>query len=63
MSEMELQGKLSKAMLISREIPLSDLVKALAAEQAEDSHSKPAASLKLAKEDMLSALDDVVDII
>lgn len=59
MSELELEGKLSKAMMISREVPLSEIVKALAAEQGVA--SKPAATPKLAKEDMLSVLDDVVD--
>lgn len=59
MSELELEGKLSKAMMISREVPLSEIVKALAAEQGVA--SKPAATPKLAKEDVLSVLDDVVD--
>lgn len=63
MSEMELEGKLSKAMMISQEVPLSDIVRALAAEQAEESSLKPAATPKMGKEDVLSALDDVVDML
>jgi len=67
MSDLELEGKLSKAMMISREVPLQDIVRALAADQAAsiNADSKPAAapSKKLAKEDVLSALDDIVDIL
>ena len=58
MSELELQGKLSKAMMISRDIPLSDIVMALAAEQ-ELSPSAPVT--KNTKEDVQNVLDDVLD--
>ena len=64
MSALELEGKLSKAMMISRQLPLSEIVMALAAEHGDESStSKPVGTPKMAKEDMLSALDDLVDMI
>lgn len=59
MSELELQGKLSKAMMISSDLPLSDIVRALAADQAASQPSP--ANPKMEKEDFLSVLDDVMN--
>jgi hypothetical protein len=58
MSELELQGKLSKAMMISRDVPLSEIVLALAAEEG----ITPSAPVKKnTKEDVQNVLDDVLD--
>lgn len=59
MTELELQGKLSKAMMISRDLPLSDIVRALAADQAAS--QPPPAAPKMEKQDVLSVLDDVMN--
>lgn len=56
MSELELEGKLNKAMMISREVPLSDIVLALAA----DSGAEPIAPKKMEKVDVSDVLDDVL---
>lgn len=58
MSELELEGKLSKAMMISRDVPLSDIVLALAAEEGV---TPSAPTKKNTKEDVQNVLDDVLD--
>jgi hypothetical protein len=58
MSELELEGKLSKAMMISRDVPLSDIVLALAAEEGA---TASAPVVKNTKEDVQNVLDDVLD--
>jgi len=63
MSEMELNGKLTKAMMVSQQLPLSAIVKALVADNLNESVQAPPPTPKLDIEDMLSALDDVVDLI
>lgn len=59
MSELELQGKLSKAMMISRDVPLAEIVRALAADQATS--APPPAVPKMEKQDVLDVLDDVMN--
>eukprot|EP00934_Nitzschia_sp_Nitz4_P002314 Nitzschia sp. Nitz4//scaffold42_size132992//38047//38739//NITZ4_003387-RA/size132992-processed-gene-0.7-mRNA-1//1//CDS//3329551682//2314//frame0 len=57
MSELELQGKLSKAEMISRDFALSDIVRALTSEQAEPVVPPSATE----KQDVLSVLEDVMN--
>lgn len=61
MSDLELQGKLSKAEMVSRDFALSDIFRALT--NIED-ESKPATVEKeVEKTDVLSVLDDVINAI
>lgn len=59
MSELELEGKLSKAMMISQDVPLSDIVLALAAEEGVIASAPPVKTNT--KVDMQNVLDDVLD--
>ena len=69
MSKLELESKLSKAEMISRDFQLCDILKALIVTEAnegvddDDEKNQKVAPQTLKKEGILSVLDDVVDTI
>ena len=59
MTRLELESKLSKAEMVSRDFALGDIVRALTAEASSGDKSATGAAME--KQDVLSVLDNVLD--